>query len=154
MQVLVTPERTVWHMERRSDLKAYTDAHKPWSSPLFRPCLCRRLHLPPSSWITLPGWQWFCQAAAAAILGAHLAFSLPGAAGLAPANSTDFVASWHHSGMRLWVITHSLHLPPSHQCSIDCRVRRFYLRCTDRPDIHAMLLFRFGRGRSEQSRTR
>ena len=96
----------------------------------------------------------FCQAAAAAILGAQLAFSLPGAAGLAPANSTDFVASWHHSGMRLWIITHSLHLPPSHQCSIDCRVRRFYLRCMDRPDIHAMLLFRFGRGRSEQSRTR
>ena len=28
MQVLVTPERTVWHMESRSDLKAYTDAHK------------------------------------------------------------------------------------------------------------------------------
>jgi len=30
----------------------------PWSSPLFRPCHRRRLHLPPTCWITLPGWQW------------------------------------------------------------------------------------------------
>ena len=30
----------------------------PSSTPLFRPCHCRRLYLPPTCWITLPGWQW------------------------------------------------------------------------------------------------
>ena len=44
--------------------------------------------------------------------------------------------------------------PPSHQCSIDHRVRRVYLGYVDRLEHHQTLLFGLGRGRSGQSRTR